>query len=260
MTPPAAGARSEAARATPLGEDKRPEKIARMFDAIARRYDLLNHVLSGGLDLVWRRRAIRELRLSGRDTVVDVCTGTCDFALAAVRPPAAPGRAGRVIGIDFAPEMLRVGQAKLAHAGLDARVPLLRGDAMRLPLADRSADAVTVAFGIRNVFDPTVALGEFGRILKPGGRVAILEFALPRTPIVRAAYLWYFRHVLPRIGRLVSRHAEAYTYLPASVGSFHEPATFAAMLERAGFEHVRPIRLTFGVVYLYVATRAAATG
>lgn len=244
-------------RAPPfLGQDKRPEKIAGMFDAIARRYDLLNHVLSGGLDHVWRRRAIRELGLSGRETVVDVCTGTGDFALAAVRAGSASRRARRVVGIDFAPGMLRVGQEKLARAGLAASVPLLRGDAMRLPIADGAAEAVTVAFGIRNVLDPAAALGEFARILVPGGRVAILEFALPRTPVIRSVYLWYFRHVLPRIGGLVSRHAEAYTYLPASVGSFYEPQAFADLLAGAGFEHIRPIRLTFGVVYLYMARRA----
>ncbi len=222
-----------------------------MFDAIAGRYDLLNHVLSGGLDVYWRWRAVRRLRLTGRGSVLDLCTGTCDVARAIVK-----GRkARRVVGIDFSGEMLRVGQAKLRAEGRTSAVPLARGDAMAIPLADRSVEAVTIAFGIRNVQDARVTLREVARVLRPGGRVAILEFSTPQLPGIRQAYLWYFRHVLPRIGRLVSRHGEAYAYLPASVDGFSSPRDFVAQLEQAGLTGATAVPLTFGVVYLYVAQR-----
>jgi demethylmenaquinone methyltransferase/2-methoxy-6-polyprenyl-1,4-benzoquinol methylase len=231
--------------------DKQPDKIAGMFDAIAGRYDLLNHVLSGGLDVYWRWRAVRRLRLTGVESTLDLCTGTCDVARAIVKRR----RARRVFGIDFSAEMLRVGQAKLRAEGRTAVIPLVRADAMTIPLADRSVEAVTMAFGIRNVQDPRACLREVTRVLKPGGRVAILEFSTPQMPIVRGLYLWYFRHVLPRVGRLVSRHGEAYSYLPASVDGFAAPRDFVAQLEAAGLTQARAVPLTLGVVYLYVAQR-----
>lgn len=230
---------------------KAPAKIAGMFDAIAGRYDLLNHVLSGGQDLYWRWRAVRRLKLTGREQVLDLCTGTCDVARSLVRRRLA----GRVVGIDFSAEMLRVGQRKLRSEGRERTIPLVRGDAMRLPAATASMDAVTIAFGIRNVQDASVALREVARVLKPGGRLAILEFSTPRQPLVRAGYLWYFRNVLPRLGRLVSRHGEAYAYLPASVESFTPPDQFIAQLEAAGLVRCAAVPLTLGVVYLYVAER-----
>jgi demethylmenaquinone methyltransferase/2-methoxy-6-polyprenyl-1,4-benzoquinol methylase len=233
------------------GPDKTPRRIAGMFDAIARRYDLLNHLLSGGLDLYWRARAVRELGFSGREVLVDVCTGTCDVMLSALKQRARGPR--YAIGLDFADAMLRVGQRKVADRGLAGVAPLLRGDAMQLPLATATADAATIAFGIRNVYDPQTALADLHRILKPGGRLAILEFAMPQAPLLRALYGWYFRAILPRIGRMLSKHNDAYTYLPESVGTFYRPDEFGAMLGRAGFSRVRAVPLTFGVVYLYVA-------
>jgi demethylmenaquinone methyltransferase/2-methoxy-6-polyprenyl-1,4-benzoquinol methylase len=234
--------------------EKRPDTIARMFDAIARRYDVLNHVLSGGSDWYWRWRAIRALRPDAGATVLDVCTGTCDLALEAIRR----GRASRVIGLDFAGEMLRMGKAKLQRAGLTSRAPLIRGDAMRIPLADASVDAITIAFGIRNVQSAAVAITEMARVLRSGGRLAVLEFSMPRTPVIRSLYAWYFRHVLPRIGRLVSKHGEAYAYLPSSVGTFSTPEEFSQLLKGTGFCPVRAIPLTLGVVYLYLATKPTA--
>jgi demethylmenaquinone methyltransferase / 2-methoxy-6-polyprenyl-1,4-benzoquinol methylase len=237
-----------------LAPEKQPGAIAGMFDAIARRYDLLNHLLSGGLDWYWRWRAVRRLRLSGRETVLDLCTGTADLAIAASRAGAA-----RVVGIDFAGEMLRVGRRKLERRALSSRVPLVRADAMRVPAATGSMDAAMIAFGIRNVADPDAALEEIARVVRPGGRLAILEFSLPRMPVIRGLYSWYFRQVLPRIGRLVSRHGEAYTYLPVSVGAFTSPDDFAASLSRAGFTEVRADPLTLGIVYLYSARRGPAS-
>jgi len=235
-----------------LGRDKQPDRIAAMFDAIAPRYDLLNHLLSGGLDVRWRTRAIRALALEGGESVLDLCTGTADLAIAAATS-ARP--AGRVVGVDFAGEMLRLGREKLAQRGLSDRVQLVQGDATRIPLASGSVDAATVAFGIRNVQEPERAFADVFRVLRPGGRFAILEFGVPRLPGVRQAYLAYFRHILPRIGGLVSGHASAYAYLPASVGSFPEPERVVASLDATGFSQVRADSLTCGVVYLYSASK-----
>jgi demethylmenaquinone methyltransferase/2-methoxy-6-polyprenyl-1,4-benzoquinol methylase len=239
----------------PKAVDKRPARVAGMFDAIAGRYDFLNHLLSAGFDRGWRRRAIRSLRLHGGETVVDVCTGTGDVAI-----EAAHGGAARVLGVDFAGEMLRLGLAKVGSPKAGAgRVWLVRGDATRLPAASGSAEATTAAFGIRNVEEPTRALAEMFRVLKAGGRLAILEFSIPRSALVRAVYLPYFRHVLPRIGRLVSGHGSAYTYLPVSVGAFIPPDVMSRLLLECGFSEVRANPLTFGVVTLYTATKKIAT-
>jgi demethylmenaquinone methyltransferase/2-methoxy-6-polyprenyl-1,4-benzoquinol methylase len=231
---------------------KSPDRIERMFDAIAGRYDFLNHVLSAGIDYTWRRRAIASLELTGTERVLDLCTGTADLAIAAraAAPPAA-----RVVGVDFSHEMLRVGHAKVRRAALGATVALVRGDAMRIPAADRSVDAVTIAFGIRNVEQPVVVCRDMHRVLTPGGRVAILEFSIPTIPVVRAAYLAYFRHVLPRIGKLVSRHHAAYGYLPASVSAFSTPDDFVKILRQSGFTDVKAVPLTLGIVFLYTGRR-----
>ena len=228
--------------------DKAPQQIARMFDAIASRYDLLNHLLSAGLDRAWRVRAVTALTLTGTETLLDLCTGTGDLALAAV---ARRDGARRVVGIDFASEMLRRGQAKIRERALGERIRLVLGDATQVPLPDASVDAATMAFGIRNVQEPEKALGEVHRVLRPGGRVAILEFGEPRPRLLRAVYLWYFRRVLPRIGRCVSGHSSAYTYLPSSVGTFFSPGAFCDLLRTGGFSEVRAVPLSFGIVYLY---------
>jgi demethylmenaquinone methyltransferase/2-methoxy-6-polyprenyl-1,4-benzoquinol methylase len=232
-----------------VSPDKTPDRIAGMFDAIAPRYDLLNHLLSAGIDRRWRKRAIASLGLTGRETLIDVCTGTADVALEA-------SSAARVIGVDFAGAMLALGLHKVHAGGQAKRIVLVRGDAMRLPARDQAADAATVAFGIRNVQRPEIACAEMARVLRRGGRLAILEFGVPRIPGVSALYLWYFRHVLPLIGRLISGHTGAYSYLPASVGTFPPPAEFMTLLRQAGFAEVRAVSLTFGIVYLYTGVKA----
>jgi demethylmenaquinone methyltransferase/2-methoxy-6-polyprenyl-1,4-benzoquinol methylase len=231
--------------------DKDPAKIAGMFDAIAARYDLLNTVLSAGVDRYWRWRAVRSLRLTGRETAVDLCTGTADLVVALAKP----GRAARVVGVDFSAAMLRRGLVKVREKAGAARTGLARGDAMRIPLATASADGLTMAFGIRNVRDHAAAVADCFRVLKPGGRLAIVEIGMPRLPVLRTVYAWYFTRLLPRIGRLVSRHADAYTYLPASVGAWETPEAFCATLEGAGFVEVRAVPLTLGTVYLFTAVR-----
>jgi demethylmenaquinone methyltransferase / 2-methoxy-6-polyprenyl-1,4-benzoquinol methylase len=195
---------------------------------------------------------VRELRLQGRETLLDLCTGTADVAIAAVRPGAG---AARVVGVDFSPEMLRIGLQKCRRRGVWPRVGLVCADATCIPLSDSSVDAATVAFGIRNVQDTAAACRELARVVRTGGRLAVLEFGLPRQRTLRAFYLWYSHRLLPAVGRLVSQHASAYQYLPESVARFPPPEEFGRMLQQSGFPHVRVVPLTFGIVYLYVAER-----
>jgi len=231
---------------------KAPARIAGMFDAIAGRYDFLNHVLTGGIDRRWRRRAIASLQLTGRERVLDLCTGTGDLAIAAVhtRPSAS-----RVIGIDFSAAMLAVGHDKVSRRGLGAKVALLRGDAIRLPVADASVDAVTVAFGLRNVVDVPACCREMFRVLKPGGRLAVLEFAVPTAAGFAPLYMWYVRRVLPRVGRALSPDGRAYEYLQASIEAFETPGEFVTILRQCGFIEIAPVPLMLGSVFLYAACR-----
>lgn len=231
--------------------DKTPSRIAGMFDAIAPRYDLLNHLLSAGLDRRWRARAARALDLAPGARLLDLCTGTADLAVAAIRhQPAAS-----VVGIDFSGSMLTYAAGKARAGGWTQSIRFVRGDGMHIPLVDGCCDAAAIGFGIRNVLEPARALAEIARVLRPGARLAILEFGQPRVPGVRTLYSWYFRYLLPVVGRLVSKHNSAYSYLPASVGSFPPPAEFARMLAATGFSQVRAVPLTFGIVYLYVGER-----
>jgi demethylmenaquinone methyltransferase/2-methoxy-6-polyprenyl-1,4-benzoquinol methylase len=232
--------------------DKTPSRIAGMFDSIAPRYDLLNRVLSLGLDQQWRKRGVAALQLGARARVLDLCSGTADLSIAATARYADAS----VVGIDFSGAMLRLGLEKVRRAGLERRIRLVRGDATRIPLADASCDGATIGFGIRNVAEPERALAELARVLRPGARLAILEFGQPRVPGIRTLYSWYFRYLLPAIGRRVSHHQSAYSYLPASVGTFPPPDEFARTIARHGFADVQAVPLTLGIVYLYIARRA----
>ncbi len=234
------------------GLDKTPSRIAGMFDAIAPRYDLLNRVLSAGLDRRWRDRAVDALGLAEGARVLDLCTGTADLAVATVRrvPHAS------VIGVDFAGAMLKLGLSKTRSLGLERSIRLARGDATRIPVGTATCDAATIAFGIRNVSEPERALAEIARVLRPNGRLAILEFGQPAIPGIRSLYSAYFRYLLPAIGRLVSKHNSAYSYLPESVGSFPAPREFAGIIAKQGFSNVRAVPLTLGIVYLYIAEKS----
>ena len=222
-----------------------------MFDAIAARYDFLNHFLSGGIDRRWRKRAIQSLALADRERVLDLCTGTADLAIAAV--DAVPGV--RVVGVDFAGAMLRIGIGKLRARGLANRIALVRGDATKIPLADGAVDAVTIGFGIRNVEDMPAACREMHRVLSANGRLAIPEFGVPTVPVISTIYRAYLNRVLPVLGRAISRNNVAYAYLPESIGVFATPAEFVTILRNAGFVEVEAVPLTFGSVLLYKARR-----
>src|SRR5690606_25326449 len=221
---------------------KEPKRIAGMFDAIARRYDLLNRVLSAGLDRRWRRQAVRALALRPGERLLDLCTGTADVALEAARQsPGSP-----VVGVDFSQEMLRLGLQKVQARRGGPPIGLVRGDATALPIASNSVDAAVIAFGIRNVQVPEVACRELARVIRAGGRLAVLEFGLPPPGLIRSAYLWYAKRILPAVGRAVSRHASAYAYLPESVSRFPPPEEFGQLLQTTGFPHVEIRPLTFG--------------
>jgi demethylmenaquinone methyltransferase / 2-methoxy-6-polyprenyl-1,4-benzoquinol methylase len=234
---------------------KESARVSGMFDAIAERYDFLNHLLSAGLDKRWRKQAIDALQLTGRETVLDLCTGTADLALAATN---GERRAKRVVGIDFSAAMLQIGKTKIGGAGAAApasTIDLIRGDATCIPLREATVDATTIGFGIRNVEQPAVACREIARVLRPGGTLVILEFSLPRSSALRNFYLWYFRKILPLIGRLISKHPSAYNYLPASVEAFPSPEEFSRQLRDAGFGTVNAVPLTFGIVHMFVAVK-----
>ena len=223
----------------------------RMFDRIARRYDFLNRLLSFRRDVAWRRRLARRLPGGEALRLLDLATGTGDVLTGLCRDT---GRIAFGVGLDKSGNMLRAGQPKLADAA-PGKLALVRGDAVLMGLRSESFDAATIAFGIRNVPDVPEALRGMRRVLRPGGRALVLEFSLPRNPVFRALYLFYFRRVLPRIGGWVSGDAAAYRYLNETVERFPYGEDFAALLREAGFVNVQYEPLTFGIATLYWGDR-----
>lgn len=250
---------SEAARAAALevaanaarGDGKR-DYVQQMFSDIAPRYDLLNHVLSMNIDRAWRVKALRALGWRDRPqgTYLDLCAGTLDVGAMLTKQS---GFGGFVVGADFAVPMLRHGNGKAPREVLSP----VGADALALPLADASVDGAIVAFGIRNVADLDAGLREVRRVVRPGGRFVILEFSTPSNALVRAGYHAYFHNVLPLIGRLVSGHRSAYTYLPMSVSHFPTGNDLADRMRRAGFETVTWQPLTLGIAAIHVGQVSA---
>lgn len=235
--------------------DKRETRIRRMFGHIAPSYDLLNHLLSLNIDRYWRWRTTRLVPPVGSAPILDLCTGTGDLALAYDR--AAAGRVP-IVGADFCHEMLLPARIKMQRRRAEGRIRLVEADAQRLPFPDSSFQITTVAFGLRNVTDTDRGLAEMMRVTRPGGRVAILEFSQPRNWLLGPLYRFYFRHVLPVVGQVISRSQDnAYRYLPASVQEFPDGAALAERLRQHGLRDVRWHPFTFGVATLYVGVKPA---
>lgn len=231
----------------PRGEAKR-SYVREMFTAIAPRYDFLNHALSFNIDRSWRRKAVDRLGWETRPAGIflDVCAGTLDLA---AELGSRAGFSGQVVGADFVVPMLKLGAEK------DTAVRPVAGDALELPFPDASFEGCMVGFGVRNLADLDAGLREMARVIKPGRRLVILEFATPTWLPVRALYLLYFKYLLPAVGRLVSRHDTAYSYLPNSVLDFPAPPALGSKIEAAGFGEVGWSRLTMGIAMLHWGTR-----
>jgi demethylmenaquinone methyltransferase/2-methoxy-6-polyprenyl-1,4-benzoquinol methylase len=233
--------------------DKREARIRTMFGHIAPRYDFLNHLLSLNIDHWWRRRTTQLVPPVQSGPILDLCTGTGDLALAYDR--AARGRLP-IVGADFCPEMLRLAEAKIERVGAAGRIRVLEADAQRLPFPDGMFQLAAVAFGLRNITDTDRGIQEMIRVVRPGGRVAILEFSQPRGRVFSRLYRFYFRRVLPVVGQMISRSKEnAYRYLPASVMEFPDGEALAERLRRHGLTEVRFYPFTCGIATLYVGTK-----
>ncbi|WP_430451869.1 bifunctional demethylmenaquinone methyltransferase/2-methoxy-6-polyprenyl-1,4-benzoquinol methylase UbiE [Rhodopirellula europaea] len=252
----------EATRPSPATEglDKSGERVREMFRQIAPRYDVMNHLLSLNIDKWWRRKAVQTLKIQGDDPILDLCCGTGDLAIAIAD---AAGPDVQVIGSDFCHAMLEIARVKEAKrtrdtAGGSGRhtIPFLEADSMALPFDDDSFQCVTVAFGLRNIADTDQGLSEMARVCKPGGQVLVLEFSQPTLPVLKQAYNFYFRHVLPRIGQWMARNDKsAYEYLPESVGKFSCGDALAGRMRDVGLQHVTFRPLTLGVATIYVGEK-----
>jgi demethylmenaquinone methyltransferase/2-methoxy-6-polyprenyl-1,4-benzoquinol methylase len=241
------------------------QRVQAMFSAIAPSYDINNRVHSLWRDQAWRRAAVGQAQVQAGDTILDVACGTGDLTLAFAATAKAKGQPSnektgpkRVLGIDFTFDMLTIAKDKAAarypaeKQNSQRRPTFMVGDAMALPVADQSVDVVSIAFGIRNVAKPSVAIAEFFRVMRPGGRLIVLEFSLPRNALMRGLYNFYFKHILPRTAALIARdRSGAYRYLPKSVNTFIEREQMVEMLEEAGFGQVTVKALTMGVAVIY---------
>jgi len=238
-----------------VSEDEKARYIRRMFGAIAPRYDLINLLISAGLHQGWKRVAAALVQVPPGGLAVDICCGTGDLALLLARRA---GPEGRVLGVDISEEMLAVARRKTVAAGLEARVKFTLGNAEALGLPDAAFDGATVGFGMRNTVHPDAALREILRVLRPGSRLAVLEFSRPRNLFVRGLYDGYSYTLMPWVGRLVSRHLDAYLYLPTSIRAWPDQEGFAGMMAQAGFAQVRYRNLLGGVAAVHTGVRPSA--
>jgi demethylmenaquinone methyltransferase / 2-methoxy-6-polyprenyl-1,4-benzoquinol methylase len=233
--------------------DKSSDRVRRMFGQIAGSYDFLNHLLSLGVDHYWRWRTVRLVPPNGPRPILDVCTGTGDLAFAYDRAARAQTS---LVATDFCHEMLAIGRQKSQKRGSQSRITFIEADTQSLPLPSDSFQIVCVAFGLRNVADTNRGLAEMTRVCAPSGRVAVLEFSSPTLQPFKAVYSWYFRNVLPRIGRLFARNSgDAYEYLPSSVGEFPQGEALLERMRVAGLGDCRRYPLTLGVATLYVGSK-----
>lgn len=227
------------------------EQVASMFDNISKKYDFLNHFLSLGIDILWRKRAIRELKAIKPRIMLDVATGTGDFAFEAItilQPE-------KIIGVDISDGMLNVARKKIAERNLGGVFSVQMGDSEGLHFDNDHFDAITVAFGVRNYENLEKGLSDMFRVLKPGGKIVILEFSKPRAFPIKQAYNFYFKQILPHFGKLFSKDNSAYTYLPESVSAFPDGPAFMELMEKVGFKQTKEIRLTFGISTIYTGQK-----
>ncbi len=220
--------------------------VRRMFNNISRRYDFLNHFLSAGIDRVWRKKAIKLSGLAAGNTFLDVACGTGDLSV-----EAAKSNPKKIVGVDFAENMLSGFRAKKESLGLDGKVEIIQASAEELPFAEGAFDVAAVAFGARNFGDLKKGLAEMHRVLKSGGRVVVLEFSKPKVFPIRELYFMYFRHILPAVGKIVSGDGGAYAYLPESVSAFPDGDDFEEVIRIVNFREVRSVPMTFGIATAY---------
>ncbi len=226
------------------------QQVARMFDTISGNYDFLNHFLSFGVDIGWRKKAIKLLQKDNPKLILDVATGTGDFAIQALKL-----NPEKVIGIDISEGMLEVGRKKMIDRGYDKVIEMRSGDSEKLPFEENKFDAIIVAFGVRNFEDLQKGLGEMLRVLKPGGRVVILECSNPKSIWFRPIYLFYFKVITPLVGKIFSKDPAAYSYLPESVSAFPDGKDFTFILDQVGYKNTSCRPLTFGISSLYSGTK-----
>lgn len=222
------------------------EQVEEMFDNIAHRYDFLNHLLSAGIDITWRKKAIRYIGQANPKTILDVASGTGDFAFEALSL-----KPEKVTGFDLSEGMMKLGRAKAEKLGVSNVVEFVKGDSEQMPFQGNSFDAITVGFGVRNFENIEAGLKEMHRVLKPGGHVAILEASMPQNAIIRSVFSLYFGKIVPFIGSIFSKDNRAYSYLPESVTAFPNGLEFVRILENIGFRNVKWTPLTFGACAFY---------
>lgn len=231
-------------------QDRKKESY-KIFDDIAKTYDFLNHFLSMGIDIHWRNQLLKYLPNKESINALDLATGTGDVALTLVKDK----RVKKVTGLDLSIGMVEIGREKVIKRKLDQKINLMIGDGTNIEAADATFDLTTISFGIRNFNDPQKSLHDIHRVLKKNGRVMIMEFSIPKNPIVRAVYFFYFRNLLPFIGNIVSKHKDAYTYLNESVETFPYGDEFLKLMSNAGFKNLRYIPQTFGIATLYIGDK-----
>ena len=226
------------------------EQVAAMFNNIAPKYDMLNHVLSMGVDVLWRKKAVKLLKSGNPKLMLDIATGTGDFAIECLKL-----NPDKIIGVDISKGMVDVGIEKVKNKKLEGKIELRVADSENLPFETSTFDAITVAFGVRNFEDLKKGLSEMNRVLKPSGQVAVLEFSKPTAFPIKQLYNFYFKRILPLIGRLVSKDTSAYTYLPESVQAFPDGENFAAIMREVGFKEIKIHKVSFGIATIYHAKK-----
>jgi len=232
-------------------ETSKTKQVEAMFNDIAPKYDFLNHFLSLGIDKSWRRKVIRKIISDKPSLVLDIATGTADLAIMlAKKSPEI-----KITGVDLAENMLEIGRRKVERLKLSDRISLQQGDSLLLPFPDNSFDSAMVAFGVRNYEDPVKGMAETNRVLRENGKFFVLEFSIPRKFPMAQLYKFYFRFILPLVGRIVSGNSRAYTYLPESVHAFPDGQNFIDLMQKAGFKSCKIKRLTFGIATIYEGSK-----